>query len=480
MIFNSLSFGFFFAIILLCCIALQALPSDNKVKFRNLILLLSSYYFYAFLKWEFVILLLVTTLINYVSAIKIDKYKLSNNIKTKYWLWIAVVGSLCILGYFKYVNFFIGSVNDALEVLGISVKLGLLKIILPVGISFFTFQALTYTLDVYKGKMLITKSFTDYALFVSFFPTILSGPIERARNLLPQIQSPTKINLECLIEGGKRFLWGAFKKMVIADRLAVYINMVYASNPEHHSSYTLIVVAIFYSFQIYADFSGYSDMAIGVARAMGFKLNENFKYPYFSTSIKEFWKRWHISLTSWFTEYVYIPLGGNRVSEYRWIFNISSVFLLSGLWHGANWSFILWGALHAIYYLAEYYWKKTNVYILLDRKNTIYSILRNIFSTLIVITLVSIAWVFFRIEDIEKAYGVVMGMFNQSGVFIWGSSAFTTALTLLLLIAFIGLDWIKYKEVKFNPYMSAIGYACLLAMIQLFGVSDGGFVYFQF
>ena len=473
MIFNSTTFFLFFSFVFFLCLLTQ-----KQIPLRNSILLIASYYFYAFLKWEFVFLLFATTVVNYVCSHWIDKAKKNEQfVLAKTGMWIAVVFSIGLLGYFKYMNFFIDSVQEALALLGIGLKTKFMQIALPIGISFFTFQALTYTLDVYKGKIATRKNFIDIALFVSFFPTILSGPIERARNLLPQFEQKSKITWDNLLLGSKLFIWGLFKKVVIADRLANYVNVVYMGTVTDHSMTTLIITAILYSFQIYADFSGYSDMAQGIGKLLGFNLMDNFKYPYFATSIKEFWKRWHISLTSWFTEYVYIPLGGNRVSQRRWILNISAVFLLSGLWHGAKWSFIFWGALHAVYYLGEFYWKK---FCLRGTDNRCFKLLNNIFSMLLVLSLVTIAWIFFRVEDVGKASQIISGFFSGKTGFYWGMSSFTTGMTMLLLILFVILDGIRYRKVQFNPALNVLGYALILSITLLFGVSDVGFVYFQF
>lgn len=480
MFFNSYSFVLFFLSLLVGVLLIQWSPGvqeHKKLRWRNIILLVSSYYFYAFLRWEYLLLLLLTTLINYYCGQKLGK--LTEKKEKKKYVFLAVFVSIGILAYFKYANFFIDSVVSALSLLGIAPQLSLAKIALPIGISFFTFQALSYTLDVYNGKMQARKSFVDVALYVSFFPTILSGPIERGRNLIPQIEEYTPLRLSECIEGGKQFLWGLFKKIVIADRLAAYINIVYGGSPEDFSSMTLLMAAVLYSFQIYTDFSGYSDMAIGIGRVLGFRLMTNFKFPYFATSIKEFWKRWHISLTSWFTEYVYIPMGGNRVSEVRWLINISAVFLLSGLWHGANWTFILWGALHTVYYLVEHYYRKWKPVFLLMEKPWLRR-LSNLVSVVLVFVLVTIAWVFFRVEDFSKACAIVSRFTDLSGGLYWGMSAFTTMLALFLLFLFFCMEWLLYRQIKLPWVLNAMAYAVVLAMTVLFSVTSGGFVYFQF
>lgn len=480
MLFNSFSFLVFIAVLLLFLVIAQSIMATKEkdlLTLRNAVLLAASYYFYAFLEWRYLFLLLSTTLVNYIVARQLGNTKSESG--KKKWLLFAVIFSIGVLGYFKYANFFVDSVLSALGYLGISPQLSIAKIVLPIGISFFTFQALSYTLDVYNGKMHSRKNFIDVALYVSFFPTILSGPIERGRNLIPQIEKYTALSLEGLVEGGKLFLWGLFTKIVVADRLAAYINVVYGGNIDNFSSSTFLFTAIFYSFQIYADFSGYSSMAIGVGRMLGFKLMTNFQYPYFSTSIKGFWKRWHISLTSWFTEYVYIPLGGNRVSEFRWLVNISVVFLLSGLWHGANWTFILWGALHAIYYLLEHYFHRIKpAWLKSDKKS--FRLFSDGVSVLLVFGLVTIAWVFFRVEDFSKACSIVARFVDSPGSFYWGASAFTTLLAIAVLVIFLGMEWVKYKQVKMSMLISALVYSVVLAMTVLLGVTSGGFVYFQF
>ena len=318
MFFNSPEYVAFFAIVFVCFIL------TNKLKtlpLRNVLLLLASCYFYAQLHVWFVLLLLYTTTVNYICGRWIERCQSCGH-GAKSAVGVAIVLSLAILIVFKYAYIYDSS------------------ILLPVGLSFFTFQALTYSIDIYRRKIVAEKNPLNVALFIAFFPTLLSGPIERARNLMPQLKQPTMINWDSITSGAGLFVWGMFKKVVIADRLADYVNIAYI-NPESQSGSTLALAAIFYSFQIYCDFSGYADMAIGSGKILGFKIMENFNFPYCVNTIKEFWRRWHISLTSWFTEYVYISMGGNRVSHIRWLLNISTVFLLSGIWHGATWSFII-------------------------------------------------------------------------------------------------------------------------------------------
>ncbi|MBU3808317.1 MAG: MBOAT family protein [Candidatus Phocaeicola faecipullorum] len=332
MLFNSFEYIIFIIAVFVLFVATNR---KQTLLIRNFILLAASWYFYSCLHWWFVMLLLYTTTVNYLCGrwIDADQNKGRNG---KAGTAVSIILSLTILIVFKYAYVFDSS------------------ILLPVGLSFFTFQALTYTIDIYRKKIPVEYNPINVALFISFFPTLLSGPIERARNLLPQLRQKSTISWESITSGAGLFVWGLFKKVVIADRLAQYVNLAYLT-PEGQSGSTLAVAAVFYSFQIYCDFSGYADMAIASGRILGFSIMQNFNFPYCVNTIKEFWRRWHISLTSWFTEYVYISMGGNRVIKPRWILNISTVFLLSGIWHGATWSFVLWGALHAAYYFLEYY-----------------------------------------------------------------------------------------------------------------------------
>lgn len=441
MLFNTFEYLFFFCIVFLLFVSTN---NKNTLKLRNLFLLTASYYFYAQLHSWFVILLIYTTVVNYFCGSWIARDQQQGK-SGKRFVTTAIVLSIAQLVFFKYAY------------------LANPTILLPVGLSFFTFQALSYSIDIYRKKIEPEKNVVDIALFIAFFPTLLSGPIERARNLIPQLKEKTSVSWDNFKGGAGLFIWGVFKKVVIADRLAEYVNAVYFS-PESHSGSTLALAALFYSFQIYCDFSGYADMAIGSGRVMGFKIMQNFNFPYCVNTIKEFWRRWHISLTSWFTEYVYISLGGNRVSQARWILNISLVFLLSGIWHGATWSFVLWGAMHAVFYLVERFWGP-------KRPNILYHLL--------VFVMITFAWIFFRIENSVEAWHVVTRICSDiiSPVY-WGSSTFSTLLTMLLLGIFMLREYLMYRNIL--PQKSAWEYLFLLLAIGLFGVSSDQFVYFQF
>lgn len=441
MLFNSFEYIIFLIAVFVLFVATNR---KQTLLIRNFILLAASWYFYSCLHWWFVMLLLYTTTVNYLCGrwIGADQNKGRNG---KAGTTVSIILSLAILIVFKYAYVFDSS------------------ILLPVGLSFFTFQALTYTIDIYRKKIPVENNPINVALFISFFPTLLSGPIERARNLLPQLRQKNDISWNNITSGAGLFVWGLFKKVVIADRLAQYVNLAYL-NPEGQSGSTLAVAAVFYSFQIYCDFSGYADMAIASGRILGFRIMQNFNFPYCVNTIKEFWRRWHISLTSWFTEYVYISMGGNRVIKPRWILNISAVFLLSGIWHGATWSFVLWGALHAVYYFLEYYLGP-------KRPNSLYHLL--------IFILITIAWIFFRIEDIGSAWTVVSKIFTDfispvSG----GGSTFSTIITTFLLLLFLIREYMMYKNIL--PQKHPMEYIILILCICLFGVSSEQFVYFQF
>ena len=440
----------------------------------NICLLLASYYFYSSFNVLFLIILLYITFVTYIGGIFLSRTSHKKSLTS-----LVILLSLIPLATFKYsafllynvLNFPVGFGNDWVK-----------NLILPVGISFYTFQALTYTIDIYRGKIDKCKNVVDYGLFVAFFPTILSGPIEKARQLLPQIKNLRRITASDVWIGIRVFIWGTFKKVVIADRLAAYVDYAYSST-EYVSGTTLLLAAVLYSIQIYCDFSGYSDMALGVARCLGFRITNNFKFPYFSTSIKNFWRKWHISLTSWFTEYVYFSLGGNRVRfKAQWIFNISMVFLLSGFWHGASWNFLLWGTLHALLYLIEYAMGLQKKGFELKHWYT------KLIAGVVVFVCVTLAWIFFRINSMPEAIAVVCKIVTENTLNVsMGASAFTFALNILLLGFFIGCEIILYRNQREGECIigkkAALNVAwtiILLLMLAMCGVTSDNFVYFQF
>lgn len=441
MLFNTPEYILFFSVVFVLFFITN---KDKTLNIRNMMLIIASYFFYAQLHLWFILLLVYITGVNYLSGLWIENLKKKGK-NAKIAVATSILLSLACLGFFKYAYIFKPT------------------ILLPVGLSFFTFQGLSYTIDIYRNKINADRNLINVALLISFFPTLLSGPIERARNMLPQFRSKAEITWDGIKDGAGLFVWGLFKKVVIADRLAEYVNLIYLS-PESHSGSTLALAALFYSFQIYYDFSGYADMAVGSGKVLGFRIMSNFNFPYYVNTIKDFWRRWHISLTSWFTEYVYISMGGNRVSKARWILNISTVFLLSGIWHGATWSFVLWGAIHAALYLAEHF---------IGPKRP------NIFYHILIFIMITFAWIFFRIPDIGSAWHTVTRICTDliSPISL-GSSAFSTILTIALLVAFVIREYFLYSDKA--PRKTAFEYIVLLLMIGLFGAQSDQFVYFQF
>jgi len=402
MSFNSLHFLVFFPIVV-------GLYFSLPHRFRWLLLLISSYYFYMSWKAEFIFLIIFTTLIDYVAGIQMEKAQTPKRKKT--FLVLSLIMNLGLLFTFKYFNFVSASVRELLQLFSIPLNPLTLKVLLPVGISFYTFQSLSYTIDVYRGKISAQKHLGIFALYVSYFPQLVAGPIERAKNLLPQFLEKHYFDYKRVTDGLKLMLWGFFKKIVIADRLAAIVDTVY-NNPTDYTGIPLILATVFFAFQIYCDFSGYSDIAIGAAQVMGFKLMNNFQRPYFSRSISEFWRRWHISLSTWFKDYLYIPLGGNRVTVPRWYLNIFIVFVISGFWHGANFTFVVWGALHGLYLILETATKPV--------KDKIYQITRLAkFPSLIkyleiawTFILVNVGWVFFRADSLTDAFYILTHWFT--------------------------------------------------------------------
>ena len=335
MLFNSFEFLIFFPVV---CILYYLLP---RLSLRNIFLLVASYYFYMNWKPVYAILILTSTILTYTCGLLVEKNENNQRVKKAY-LIISIVLNFTILFFFKYFNFLGDSITALFSFLGIGWKVPNLDVLLPVGISFYTFQAVGYSIDVYRGTIRAEKNFITYALFVSFFPQLVAGPIERAKNLLPQFHEKHSFNSENVIEGFKLMIWGFFMKLCVADVLSEYVDAVY-NNVSYHNGVSILLATFFFAVQIYCDFAGYSNIAIGAARIMGYRLMINFKQPYFSLNIKEFWRRWHISLSSWFMDYLYIPLGGNRVAYPRYLFNLAVTFLVSGIWHGAAWTFVIWG-----------------------------------------------------------------------------------------------------------------------------------------
>ena len=400
MLFNSLQFVIFFPIVIILYFLIP-------YKKRWILLLIASYYFYMCWKVDYILLIIISTLIDYICSNKMSQIK--EKVKRKKWLLISIFSNIGILFGFKYFNFFSDNIQTLFNNYNLFYEMPLFNVLLPVGISFYTFQTLSYTIDVYNNKTPAQKHLGVFAVYVSFFPQLVAGPIERSNHLLPQFFREHDFSYIRVKAGLQKMLWGFFKKIVIADNLAILVDGVY-NNVDNYSGLTLIVATIFFTFQIYCDFSGYSDIAIGTAKVMGFELRENFKRPYFSKSIREFWQRWHITLSTWFRDYVYIPLGGNRTIKWRWHYNIFITFLVSGLWHGANWTFVIWGALHGTYLIIALVLTnpKKQFSSLIQKQSKSFNKLLDVTITFI---LVAFAWIFFRANNLDDAIYIISNLF---------------------------------------------------------------------
>ena len=478
MLFNSLNFAIFLPIVFL----LYWFATKRDLKIQNILLLVSSYFFYACWDWRFLFLLIFSTLLDYYTGIKMSDSKNENS--KKFWFWLSISINLGFLGVFKYYNFFAESFASAIDNLGLNVNPWTLKFILPVGISFYTFHGLSYVIDIYKDRIKAEKNFIDYAVFVSFFPLLVAGPIERATHLLPQIQKKRTFDYTKAVDGLRQILWGLFKKVVIADQCAVYANEIF-NNSADYSGSNLVLGAIFFSFQIYGDFSGYSDIALGTARLFGIELLRNFAFPYFSRDIAEFWRRWHISLSTWFRDYLYIPIGGSKGGIWMKVRNTFVIFIVSGFWHGANWTFIIWGFLNALYIMPSIIFNtnRNNLEIVAKGKNL--PNLKDLFSIGITFGLTVFAWIFFRSENLTHAIHYISQIFSRS---LFTFPTIRPTVLFILLILFIIIEWFG-KEQKYalenlglkleKLFRYAVYYAIIIAIFWFSG-KEQQFIYFQF
>lgn len=479
MYFNSLDFAIFLPIVFI----LYWFVAQKKLRLQNILLVIASYLFYGWWDYRFLALIIFSSLVDYTIAIRLNKEEKSKT--RKILLWTSVFVNIGFLGFFKYYNFFMDNFVSAFSLFGQHIQPNTLNIILPVGISFYTFQTLSYTIDVFKRKLEPTKDLVSFLAFVSFFPQLVAGPIERASNLLPQFYKKRVFHYSKAIDGCKQILWGLFKKVVIADSCAAYANLIF-NNSEDYSGSTLFLGALFFTFQIYGDFSGYSDIAIGTARLFGFNLKQNFAFPYFSRDIAEFWRRWHISLSTWFRDYLYIPIGGSRGSLWQKIRNTFIIFIVSGFWHGANWTFIVWGILHAFYFLPLLLAKRNRSYLNSVAQHSILPSFKELLSMLITFLLTVVAWVFFRAETITHAFSFLQGMFSNT---LFYMPTIRPKDVIVLVVVFMSVEWIgrsqqyaiatlfqkKSRIIKWGFYM------ILLALVLVFSnESSQEFIYFQF
>jgi D-alanyl-lipoteichoic acid acyltransferase DltB (MBOAT superfamily) len=480
MLFNSINFAVFLPIVFI----FYWFATKGNLKLQNILLLVSSYFFYASWDYRFLFLLIFSTLLDYFTGIKIHEAKNQNN--RKIWLWLSIIVNLGFLGVFKYYNFFATSFSDGLSLLGIKSDLGTLQIILPVGISFYTFHGLSYVLDIYNNRINPERNFINYSVFVSFFPLLVAGPIERATHLLPQIIKKREFNYSRAVDGIRQILWGLFKKVVIADDCAVYANTIF-NNSADLSGSTLVLGALFFTFQIYCDFSGYSDIALGTARLFGIDLLRNFAFPYFSRDIAEFWRRWHISLSSWFKDYLYIPLGGSKGGIWVKIRNTFIIFLVSGFWHGANWTFIIWGLLNAIYIMPSMIFNTHRNNLDIVAKGKYFPSLKEVLSIGITFSLTVFAWIFFRAENVGHAISYISEIFSFS-LFTLPKIDPSAKITIVLIVLFTIIEWFgrdqQYAIARIGLNWSRIlrwsFYIVLVIFIVQYAGSGQKFIYFQF
>jgi alginate O-acetyltransferase complex protein AlgI len=479
MLFNSLEYPLFF----LGVFVLYWFAFNKSLKAQNLLLLITSYIFYSFWDYRFLALLLFSTLLDYFTGLKI--YDSNSTKGKKMWLWLSIAVNLGFLGVFKYYNFFIESFSTFLATFGLHSSPWLLSIVLPVGISFYTFHGMSYVLDIYNKRTAPTRNFIDYALFVCFFPLLVAGPIERATHLLPQVQTKRLFSYEKGADGMRLILWGFFKKVVVADNCALFVNSVF-NNYGAATRLELILGLIFFSFQIYGDFAGYTDIARGCAKLLGFDLIVNFRTPYFSRDIAEFWRRWHISLTSWFKDYLYIPLGGNRHGKWISIRNTFIIFLVSGLWHGANWTFVFWGALHAFYFLPLLLTNDNRKYTDTVAANTNAPTLKELFMMIRTFGLVCFAWLFFRAQNLDSGFDYLYHILKPGvGTFDKGVGV---GLLIILCSVMILLDWqFRKNEIPFKIWSEHkpkryAAYITIILLILFYGayINPQSFIYFQF
>lgn len=477
MLFNSFDFAIFLPIVFL----LYWFGTNGNYKYQNALIVVASYVFYGWWDWRFLLLMLSSTLIDYYIGLAIEKQETKTS--KKRFLLVSIFVNLGILGFFKYFNFFTENFVEAFSFFGMPFSAPSLQIILPVGISFYTFQTLSYSIDVYRGKLKPSSNLIAFAAFVSFFPQLVAGPIERATNLLPQFLKKRTFNSEEALLGLRQIIWGLFKKIVVADTCAHYANEIF-NNYEHYNSSTLVLGAIAFAFQIYGDFSGYSDIAIGTARLFNIKLMKNFSYPYFSRDIAEFWRRWHISLSTWFRDYVYIPLGGSKVSQRSVIRNVFIIFLVSGFWHGANWTFLIWGFLNALYFLPLLLRKKNRKHLDIVAEEGFFPSFRHLLGITATFTLTTFAWIFFRANTISEAFAYIQKIASFT---IWieriniNRFPFEFLPIVVLLLCF---EWFSrhqefplYKTSKYS--LKTVGVLIAILLLGSFSTIEN-FIYFQF
>lgn len=480
MIFNSLDFALFLPIVFV----LYWFITNKSLKLQNLLILVASYVFYGWWDWRFLFLIFFSTVVDYTIGLLLSKE--NNNSKRKVLLWISICVNLGFLGFFKYYNFFVDNFVEAFSFFGVSFHPKTLNIILPVGISFYTFQTMSYTIDVYKRKLAPTADFIAFGAFVSFFPQLVAGPIERATNLLPQFYTKRTFDYAKAVDGMRQMLWGLFKKMVVADNCAICVDHIFANYTSLPSS-TLLIGAIFFTIQIYSDFSGYSDIAIGCSRLFGFNLMRNFAFPFFSRNMGELWRKWHISLNTWFRDYLYIPLGGSKKGKWITIRNTFIIFLTSGFWHGANWTFIIWGGVNALYFIPGALQKTNRKYMNVIAENRFFPSFKECIEMTTVFLLFTFSFIFFRANSVTEAAAYIQRIVSIN-LFSFPQEAFHSGSVIIGLIPILfGMEWaqrsrqhgLEFSKVKKRGFRWSI-YISLIWFIFNFGGAEAPFIYFQF
>ena len=477
MLFNSIDFAIFLPIVFI----IYWFIINKKISNQNLLLLFASYLFYGWWDWRFLSLIIFSSAVDYFVGLGLLNQE--NTTKRKLLLTVSILVNIGFLMFFKYFNFFIKSFTDAFTFFGYHFTASRLNIVLPVGISFYTFQTLSYSIDVYRKRLEPTKNIISFFAFVSFFPQLVAGPIERASNLLPQFFEKRKFEYDKAADGMRQMLWGLFKKVVIADNCATYVNDIFA-NYTHYSGSTLFLGGILFAFQIYTDFSGYSDIAIGTARLFGFNLMRNFAFPYFSRDIAEFWRRWHISLSTWFRDYVYIPLGGSKGNTYSRIRNTFVIFVVSGFWHGANWTFLAWGFINACYFLPLLLLKQNRKNLDIVANGKWIPNLRETFQIGTTFFLTIIAWIFFRSKNIHSAFSY-LGIVFSSSLFskpLFGYKSIYFMILILLLFEWIQRNKQHALQLKLKSgFLRWSIYFFIFLLIFFYGhFGKNQFIYFQF
>lgn len=483
MVFNSLEFFIFLFVVFVFYWFLF----KKSTKLQNILLLISSYVFYGWWDWRFLSLIMLSTIVDYFVGLKIESNKKQS--KRKSWLWVSVLFNVGLLGFFKYYNFFVDSWIDMFSMVGYNIKsTWTLKVILPVGISFYTFQTMSYSFDIYYRKLKPTKDFLSFAAFVSFFPQLVAGPIERASNLLSQIINKRTFNYNQSVSGLKLILWGLFKKVVIADSLAPIVDDIFTNYSTYPAS-TLILGVTLFSFQVYGDFSGYSDIAIGTAKLFGIELMSNFKFPNFSRNVAEYWQRWHVSLSTWFRHYVYIPLGGSRVSKLKSVRNIIIIFLVSGFWHGANWTFIFWGAFHALAFIPVFLMGRNTIYKnSVVGENSFFPSMLEIGQVILTFSIVTFSRIFFRSESITDAFAFIKRIVSNFSYEVYQHPMGYRMIDYFILIVVFVLYEYRIRKDERSPFkfkskiVRFIVYTIVILGMLLFYDSniDRSFIYFQF